>query len=221
MKEINEAYAVLSDPRKRKEYDLMWEQFGASAYGRFRQSHSEQDIFRGSDISQVFEEISRIFGVRSSDEVFKDFYGPGYRSFEFRRPGFSGRTFIYHGRSPGAGARTEFQLSGPFGRLLKYALKKQWGFELPEKGKDRADKITVDPDLAGSGGRIRYIYRPESREFMVNVPPGIREGQRIRLRGMGEKGKGGGEHGDLYITVNVNKPIVQTIKEWLQKLWKK
>src|SRR3989339_584555 len=62
MKDVNEAYAVMSDPRKRKEYDLIREQFGGSAYGRFRQSYSDQDIFRGSDIGQVFEEISRIFG---------------------------------------------------------------------------------------------------------------------------------------------------------------
>jgi len=218
MKEINEAYAVLSDPRKRKEYDLMQEQFGPSAYGRFRQNHSEQDIFRGSDIGQVFEEISRIFGFRSSDEIFKQFYGAGYRSYEFRRPGFSGRAFIYHGRSRTPGTGTGPQLSGPLGRLLKYALKKQWGFEFPERGKDRTDWITVTPDLAKSGGKTRYVCRPGSREFVVTIPPGIREGQRIRLRGMGEKGKGGGEPGDLYITVRVGRPLLETAKNWVQNL---
>lgn len=219
MKDINEAYAVLSDPRKRKEYDLMLEQFGGSAYGRFRQNYSEQDIFRGSDIGQVFEEISRIFGFRSSDQVFRDFYGPGYRTFEFRRPGFSGKAFVYSGRRAGrAAGNPEFQLGGPLGKLLKHALKKQWGFEFPEKGKDRKDTVAIPPDFAMNGGRIQYTYRPESREFIVNVPRGIRDGQRIRLRGMGEQGKGGGESGDLYITVRVRKPLKETVRDSLKNL---
>lgn len=213
MKELNEAYAVLSDPGKRKEYDLMREQFGASAYGRFRQSHSEQDIFRGSDIGQVFEEISRIFGFRSSDEIFQQFYGPGYRSYEFRRPGFSGRAFIFHGhpRARRRGAAPEFQLGGPLGILLKHTLKRQWGVEFPEKGKDRKDTITIPPDLARSGGRVPYTYRPDSREFIVTIPPGIGDGRKIRLRGMGEQGKGGGAPGDLYITVRVKKPLKEAL----------
>ncbi|PKN28534.1 MAG: molecular chaperone DnaJ [Deltaproteobacteria bacterium HGW-Deltaproteobacteria-21] len=217
MKDINEAYAVLSDPRKRKEYDLMLEQFGGSAYGRFRQNYSEQDIFRGSDIGQVFEEISRIFGFRSSDQVFQDFYGPGYRTFEFRRPGFSVKAFVYSGRRAGrAAGNPQFQLGGPLGKLLKHALKKQWGFEFPEKGKDRTDTIDIPPDFAMNGGRIQYTYRPEYREFIVNVPRGIRDGQRIRLRGMGERGKGGGEPGHLYITVRVRKPLKETVRNGLK-----
>ncbi|RJR40865.1 MAG: J domain-containing protein [Desulfobacteraceae bacterium] len=219
MKDINEAYAVLSDPKKRKEYDLMREQFGGSAYGRFRQSYSDQDIFRGSDINQVFEEISRIFGFRSSDQIFQDFYGPGYRTYEFRRPGFSGRAFVYSGRRSGQrGRNPEFQLGGPFGKLLKHALKKQWGFEFPERGKDLKDTIAIPPDLAANGGKIQYAFRPGSREFIVTVPRGIRDGRKIRLRGMGEQGKGGGESGDLYIIVRIRKPLKDALRESLKNL---
>jgi curved DNA-binding protein len=221
MKDLNEAYAVLSDAKKRREYDLMREQFGASAaYGRFRQSYSEEDIFRGSDIGQIFEEISRIFGVRSSDEVFRQFYGPGYRTFEFRRPGFSGRAFIYHGhpRARRAAGGPEFQLGGPLGRLLKYTLKKQWGVELPEKGRDIHDTITISPDLARSGGRVRYTYRPDSRDFIVTIPRGIGQGRKIRLRGMGRAGKGGGTPGDLYIAVRVRKPLKETLRDAISTL---
>jgi curved DNA-binding protein CbpA len=54
MKDINEAYAVLSDVSKRREYDLLRSQYGSFAYERFRQSHTDDDIFRGSDINQIF-----------------------------------------------------------------------------------------------------------------------------------------------------------------------
>ena len=94
MKEINEAYAVISDPQKRKEYDLLKTTYGASAYGRFRQTHTEQDIFKDSDIRQVFEELSRAFGFRGFEDVFREAYGAGFQTFEFRKQGVFGRFFV-------------------------------------------------------------------------------------------------------------------------------
>jgi len=67
MKEINESYAVLSDPQKRTQYEALWQTYGSSACGQFRQAYSEQDIFRGSDIHQIFEQISKAFGLRGFD----------------------------------------------------------------------------------------------------------------------------------------------------------
>ena len=71
MKSVNEAYAVLSDAAKRRKYDTLRQQFGSSAYSQFRQNYSEQDIFSGSDINQVLEQMARAFGLRGFDEIFK------------------------------------------------------------------------------------------------------------------------------------------------------
>jgi curved DNA-binding protein len=45
------------------------------------------------------------------------------------------------------------------------------------------------------------------------IPKGIREGQKIRLAGMGGAGKGGGNPGDLYLKVSIRKPIIQRIRD--------
>jgi DnaJ-class molecular chaperone len=96
MKDINEAYAVLSDVSKRSEYDLLRSQYGSFAYERFRQSHTADDIFRGSDINQIFEEFAKTFGFRSFGDIFRESYAPGYQSFEFRRPGVFSRGFVFY-----------------------------------------------------------------------------------------------------------------------------
>jgi len=218
MKEINESYAVLSDPEKRSQYDALRQQFGSSAYGQFRQTYSEQDIFRGSDIHQIFEEISKVFGFRGFDDVFRESYGPGYRTFEFQRPGAFGRMFV-SSFGTGEGHYPKFPLGGNLGKLIKYGLKKKWGIEWPEKGKDLNDMITISPALALTGGRIQYFNRKKSRELLVNIPSGIRAGQQIRLKGMGEDGKGGAEPGDLYIDIRVRSTLLQKIKNLVKRLF--
>jgi len=217
MKEINESYAVLSDPEKRQRYDGLWQAYGSSAYGHFRERYTEQDIFRGSDIHQIFEEISKAFGFRGFEEIFRETYGPGYRSFEFRRPGAFGRVFI---RSTGRGGtyRTGPHLEGVLGKLVKYGLKKKWGIEFPEKGKDLHDVITISRALAMMGGKIRYTSRKNHRELIIRIPPGMRSGQRVRLKGMGESGKGAGEPGDLYVQVRIRSAFAQKIRDALKPL---
>jgi len=219
MKRLNEAYAVLSDTDKRREYDLARQQFGSSAYTHFRRNYSEQDIFSGSDINKIFEEMTRSFGFRPFEEVFREFYGQGYRSFEFQRPGFRARGFMFGGpRGRGRCRRRHFQqaqpsaLPGVFGKVLQPLLQKIAAGRIPAAGAALSDTITLHPDLARRGGPYAYFHKKKSKRLVVQVPAGIREGQRIRLAGMGHNGRNGGLPGDLYLTVRIRASLGQKLK---------
>jgi len=222
MKAINEAYAVLSHPDKRREYDTMRQQFGNSAYSQFRQQYSEQDIFSGSDILRIFEEMTRMHGFRGSEDVFREFYGPGYRSFSGRGRGMRFKGFVFTGRGADAGGRRGGPaLSGGhgFGRLARHMMERLTGVTLPQAGADAEDTIRLVPEKARQGGPYAYYYRKQKKKLVVKIPPGVRSRQRIRLAGLGGKGRGGGPPGDLYLRVEIARPMLaqwrERFKRWL------
>lgn len=213
MKRINEAYAVLSNPAKRSEYDTLRDQFGESATGHYRQCHSEQEIFRGSDVHQIFEEMAKSFGFRGVDDIFKDFYGPGYRSFQFKHRGLNG--WRGGGILFGGGMPLSFRkfLGEAVHNVSDYFRTQIQSVHVPKKGKNLYDTIYLQPEFARTGGPYPYLLKKQSKKLVVKVPPGVKEGQRIRLVGMGENGKDGGAAGDLYLRIQLKKTFMQQVKK--------
>lgn len=221
MKAVNEAYAVLSNPDKRREYDTIRTQFGSSAHRQFRNNYSEEDIFAGSDIFRIFEEMTRLHGFRHYEEVLKEFYGPGYRAFEVKRPGMFFKGFVFSGGrplKPGQGRRLR---GGPgFGRLGRHMVEKLIGAQFPQPGQDVEAVIRLSAEEARKGGPYAYSYRQQQKKLVVKIPPDVRADQRIRLAGVGEPGRGGAAPGDLYLRVVIQKPLIAAVKSkfkrWLK-----
>ena len=239
MKEINEAYAVLSNEMKRRQYDSYRQNYGSFARDRFRQTYTDQDIFRDSDINKIFAEMSKVFGFGRPEDIFSrtDFYGNKFRTFQFRSPAFSGSGFFFFGPmsktyqdmlKASQGHVNESVRNRPtfFSKVLSKAMKalqrhlaRKYGWVLPERGKDIEDHITIPSQVAVAGGKVRYHYaKPDNpRDLLIRIPPGIQEGRKIRLRGMGQEGSNGGEAGDLYLRVKLRTPFLRKIKNFFRQ----
>ena len=177
-KEINEAYAVLSDKSKRQQYD----QFGHSG---FRQRFSQEDIFRGFDISDLFKDLGF-----STNDVFSQIFGRGGQGTRVHY----GRVDDLFGQRGGQAYDDTFpgetyQAPGPE----------------TQKGQDIQSELHISFEKAAMGGekKVRYSRGGRIEEITVKIPAGIEDGKKLRLAGKGMEGRGGRPPGDLYLKVHV------------------
>ncbi|MCI5160530.1 MAG: J domain-containing protein [Candidatus Electrothrix sp. AX5] len=170
-KQISEAYAVLSDEKKRQEYDT----YGSAG---FQQRYSQEDIFRGFDINDIFNQ----FGG-----------GGGRTSFRFggRGGAAGGNPFDFFSQA-GGGA----QGGGCGGGGCR---------PQPVKGQDQTYELAITLEDVLNGGEKNISLRRDggNQNIAVKIPKGIESGKRLRLSGKGAPSSSGGPPGDLYLKVTV------------------
>jgi curved DNA-binding protein len=161
-KEITEAYAVLADADKRRQYD----QFGEAG---FHQRYSQEDIFRNVDLNDIFREFG--FG---GDDLFGQLFGG--RGGTFRSGGF-------HGGRP-----------------------------RPMKGQDLLLRLAIPFRQAILGGerQIDLARHGHGEPIKVRIPPGVENGQKLRVAGKGAPSPAGGPNGDLLLEIEVGADPVFT-----------
>ena len=225
-KEISEAYGVLINPEKRRQYDAFRQAgFPPGDTGfRYRQEDIFRDVFTDPFASAIFDELRREFqrmGFRFDDRFFQQTLFGG-RGFVFggvfvMRPGgavFS-RTFRREPLDQTRGKPVERQAPDRpalTGGLLKEAGRRLKGFLtglfrgnwITTQGPDLFTELSVTGDEARQGIKkpIAVLRNGKREELLVTVPPGVRTGTRLRLREKGDSGPHGAP-GDLYLTIQV------------------
>ncbi len=218
-KEINEAYGVLGDKDKRQQYDFISKsQFaGAGFDNRYKDSqYSQQDIFRSTFSNQaMLDELNRMFaqaGLRFDQDFLNRvfFKGSGFMSRFFTSPGTGKKAYQQH-YSPGSVPAYQ---PGLIERLLariaikvnRYVLSKLFGSQytaLPKQSPDQHIELEISLAEANTGCEKGIIYKggKQAKKLMVKIPPGVKAGTKIRLRGA--SGIKGEKSADLYLHIKV------------------
>jgi curved DNA-binding protein len=175
-KRINEAYAVLNDKEKRRQYDT----FGSAG---FHQRFSQEDIFRGFDFGDVLKD----FGF-SSDDIFSTLFGRGSRrKFHFGNFGARGGPTYQYG-SPWGEASQRRARAPQKGDNVIYDL-----------------YITMEEAASGAEKKVSYRSDGRLARITLKIPPGISEGKKLRVGGKGTPGKDGGPKGDLFFRIRMQQ----------------
>jgi len=221
-KAVAEAYGVLIDPVKRREYDALRRTGGSrrQAAGGFQYSQEDifRDIFRDPRFNAVFHELFREFqraGVRGDQRFFNQTFFGG-RGFMFGGVFFFSPFGSQQARGHAGQARVSEQgfpqlkpldalkrLGRRVSRIIGKGPKQLPGHRDGVASGDLTYSLVLDREAAENGTWVKVaLDRGSGRESLkVKVPARTKSGTRLRIRGKGMKGP---DPGDLYLVIRVS-----------------
>jgi curved DNA-binding protein len=178
-KEINEAYEVLSDPEKRAKYDQLGSEWSRWQQAGHRPGDFEWGPWTGGAPGAGGQRVHVQYGT---PEDLEDLFGGGSPFSDFFGQIFGGKG--------GRGASPQGAPGGGF------------EYEIPrQRGRDYEQEVEISLREAHEG--TTRILERDGRRLEVRIPPGARDGTRVRMAQQGGPGTAGGETGDLYLRVRV------------------
>lgn len=176
------------------------------------------DVNDAPDAEDRFKRIAEAYEVLGDADKRKkyDRYGKAWKAASDGStppPGFEGFDFARARRQPGnfsAGGRGFSDFFETFfgagaGDVFERGGFSPGGGPRPRKGANHQARVSLTLEEAFRGGQREItLTQPRSggsRKYMVNIPKGVREGQKIRLKGQGEPGASGGPPGDILLEV--------------------
>jgi len=224
-KEINEAYEVLKDKEKRKKYDEFGQYFeqAGSAPGGYSKGRSGWPGGGGAQQTVNVEDLSSLFGGQGGSDFFQSFFGGQMGGAKTR------------GKKRKSGSIPGFDKGGfnyDFGGM---------GQQRPSRGRDEEFTVSLTLEEAAHGTSKTIELRKESvchvcggqgiqgnnlcgmchgkgvvlkpQRLDVKIPPGVRNGFKIRMKGEGGINPAGGQPGDLYMVVQLKSHPYFELKE--------
>jgi curved DNA-binding protein len=195
--EYKDYYDVLGVARQATQDDIR------RAYRKLAREY-HPDLNQDDGAEDRFKEIGEAYEVLSDPDKREryDRLGSQWRTRE-QAPGAGSFEDFFERQGYGDDVRVEFgdgDFSEFFSRLFgEGAATARSG---PPRGRDHEAVLELSLEEALAGGR-RRLSLEDGRDLEVNIPPGVREGQRIRLAGHGAGGRDGAPSGDLYLHVRL------------------
>lgn len=216
-KEINEAYGIVGDEKRRKEYDYFRKSPFPRAGSPAGASYEQEQVFRNSFSDPAFmADLGRMFrdaGLRFDPEFVDNVFG-GKGGFTVHVYGWPGST-AGQAASPKTASRAAPSIDLPrrkpglaesfAGWFTRLVFKRLFGLDMmPPRGRDLKTKVVVSRSEAAQGVEKELCYNRGKlvKRLMVKIPAGIKGGTQIRLKGMGMEGQA---PGDLYVIVKVKR----------------